>query len=276
MLRDSRLSFTARGILVYLLSLPDGADIDVRKLADRHPGVGRRGVQAAMDELIATGYYVRRTRRDDRGRLRTDTWVTDTPQAGTAPSDQQPGTGDPGTQAAGTLPSVGKNTVKNEEKTPPASPPREGEDEHLDQASQLLARLANLDSRLRLSHKQVTALAPLAAEWLRRGVTVAELADALSQGLPTRVYSAARLVGDRLHRKLPDPRRQWQTYTDCAGDCGRPLPADQDQGFCVACSGITPEPPAPASGPGSVAQITGAGAQLVASIRARRVLTARA
>ncbi|WP_329022494.1 MULTISPECIES: hypothetical protein [Streptomyces] len=275
MLRDSRLSFTARGILVYLLSLPDGADIDVRKLADRHPRVGRRGVQSAVDELIAAGYYVRRTRRDDHGRLRTETFVTDTPQVRVAASDHQPGTGDPGTQAAGTLPSVDKNSGKNEDKTPPASPPREGGDEHLTQASRLLARLAAVDSRLRLSGKQVTALAPFAAEWLRRGATVAELTDALCQGLPTRVYSAARLVGDRLHRKLPDPRRQWQSYADCAGDCGRPLPANQDQGICAACAGLAPTPE-PTPTPGSAADLTGAGAQLVASIRARRALTARA
>ena len=69
--------FTARGILGYLLSLPDGAREDVRTLADKNPGLGRRGVAKALDELVALGYYVRRTVRDEiSGQVRTETHVS--------------------------------------------------------------------------------------------------------------------------------------------------------------------------------------------------------
>ncbi|WP_330297040.1 helix-turn-helix domain-containing protein [Streptomyces sp. NBC_00503] len=96
--RDRRLSFTARGILCYLLSLPDGAREDVRTLADKHPGVGRRGVAKAVDELVQYGYYVRRTFRDQRtGHVRTETFVYDSPHTDDRPeprrSDPEP---DPG------------------------------------------------------------------------------------------------------------------------------------------------------------------------------------
>ncbi|RSO05647.1 hypothetical protein DMH18_30705 [Streptomyces sp. WAC 06783] len=75
-IRDRRLSFTARGILAHLLSLPDGAREDVRTLADRNPGVGRRGVSKAVQGLEDAGYYIRRTiRGPETGRVWTETFV---------------------------------------------------------------------------------------------------------------------------------------------------------------------------------------------------------
>ncbi|MFE7480033.1 hypothetical protein [Streptomyces sp. NPDC057552] len=244
-LRNRSLSFTARGILGYLLSLPDGADEDVRKLADKNPVIGRDGVRAAVDELIEARYYFRHTYRDARGHMRTAVYVFDTPQDTFAPLPVPPGTGTATPGRTGTLPSVGKDRgTKNETKTPPTSPapPAEpvtagdcrGELEHT--AAGLLDRLASVDSRLALSAKQATALIPLAVQWLHRGATVAEITDALTQGLPPRVYSAAKLIADRLGRKLPAPRRQWKTYADCDADCGRLLPAGQDSGTCRHCA----------------------------------------
>ncbi|MCC2278878.1 hypothetical protein LKL35_26120 [Streptomyces sp. ET3-23] len=288
-LRNRELSFTARGILGYLLSLPDGADEDVRKLADKNPRIGRKGIRDAVDELIAKRYYFRHTYRDDRGRVRTDTYVFDTPQDDFSPLPSIPGTGPATPGAAGRLPSVVKDLVsKNETKTPPTSPgtdtpghEAEGGDERTSEAARLLSRLGALDSRLKLSARQAAALAPLAAEWLRRGVTVAELTDAMVQGLPPRVYSAAKLVGDRLRRKMPRPRREWKTYADCASPgCGRLLPAGQDSGICDVCAGIALPPmfaePACEAEPGHdlLGHVTGAGAELIASIRARRAARA--
>ena len=45
-LRDSRLSFCARGILAYLLSQPDGKRDDIRTLSGRAPE-GRERVASA-------------------------------------------------------------------------------------------------------------------------------------------------------------------------------------------------------------------------------------
>lgn len=113
-LRDSRLSFTARGILVYLLSLPDGTSENVRTLADRNPGLGRRGVSKALDELIKYGYYVRRTvRHPETNQLRTETAVFDTSQNADGPNPAPPGSGGPGDGHTGAIPYGEKTGGKN-------------------------------------------------------------------------------------------------------------------------------------------------------------------
>ncbi|MEU4510085.1 helix-turn-helix domain-containing protein [Nonomuraea wenchangensis] len=116
------LTLAARGLLVLLLSLPNGFRIDCRKLADSLPGVGRRGVQKALDELETAGYYVRTTTRDERGRLRTTTAVYDTPQV--VPIPGLPGTGEPNPGVSGTNPS--KETPEKE--TSPLPPADAGSD----------------------------------------------------------------------------------------------------------------------------------------------------
>lgn len=109
-LRDRRLSFSARGVLAYLLSLPDGAREDVRTLADRNPGLGRRGVSKAVAELIEHGYYVRRNVRDaETGQVRTETFVFDVPQDADSPLPATAGTGRPGDGKTGRLPKGVKN-----------------------------------------------------------------------------------------------------------------------------------------------------------------------
>lgn len=262
--RNRRLSFTARGLALHLISLPDGAKEDVRTLADRNPGVGRKGVANALDELVAAGYYLRFTIRDpETGKVWTETSIHDTPQSQDSPLPVMPGTGRPGSAEAGTLPTGVKNLVsKNVEKEPslpsvsqvrtPAAPaarediaPQEasdGEVPTLGDAVRVLSRLGAVDSRLKLSRRQVDDLAPLAGAWLGNGATVAEITDAVVQGLPAKVYSAAKLVADRLTRKMPEPRRQWRTFTDCADGCGRVLPEGQDSVICGVCAGVVPAP----------------------------------
>ncbi|MEV7419856.1 helix-turn-helix domain-containing protein [Streptomyces sp. NPDC089919] len=131
-LRDRRLSFTARGILCYLLSLPDGAHEDARTLADKNPGLGRRGVAKALDELVALGYYVRRTTRDEHtGQVRTDTSVSDTPLGQGAPVPAPPGAGEPVAGKAGRSPqgveNPGEEPSLPEGSRAPSSPPAPGE-----------------------------------------------------------------------------------------------------------------------------------------------------
>jgi len=252
--QNRRLSFTARGLLAYLISLPSGAREDVRTLADNNPGVGRKGIAAALDELIRERHYFRVTSRDDQGRIRTETFVYDTPQADFSPLPASPGPGTSATRAAGTSPSGEKNSVKNGGKTPPSPPAEtpapaaaasegEGSSEKQDnqapqlaEAARILRRFAAIDSRLRLSEKRLNKLAPEVADWIDRGATVTEITDAVTQGLPARVYSAAHLIADRLDRKRPARKRQWKTYADCEGGCGGLLPADQGAGLCTDCA----------------------------------------
>ncbi|UQA94961.1 helix-turn-helix domain-containing protein [Streptomyces halobius] len=252
--RHRGLSFTARGILIHLLSLPDGAKEDVRTLADRNPGVGRRGVSKAVQELEDAGYYFRRTIRDpETGRVWTETFVYDTPQESPVPAS--PGTGDPAARSAGTLPTGVKELSSKTPEKPlpspsvakvqtPAAPAREGfqgNGHQGQEAARVLARLATMDVRLRLSQRQVQGLVPLAAQWLQNGASAVEIADALVHDLPAKVHSAAKLVADRLTRKLPEPRRSWARYVDC-GQCRNPLPVGQPSGICAVCSGVQVHP----------------------------------
>ncbi|MEU0105558.1 hypothetical protein ABZ313_09315 [Streptomyces sp. NPDC006251] len=110
------------------------------------------------------------------------------------------------------------------------------------EAVRVLARLEDVDARLRLSGRQLRDLAPMASQWLARGYSAPEITDAVVQGLPTPVYSAAKIVADRLTRKLPAPRRKWQTFAECSDRCGRLLPSGQDSGQCGVCAGTTPAP----------------------------------
>ncbi|WP_328691197.1 helix-turn-helix domain-containing protein [Streptomyces caniferus] len=289
-LRDRRLSFTARGILGHLLSLPDGAREDVRTLADRNPGVGRRGVANAVQELVDAGYYVRRNVRDpETGRVRTETFVFDTPQTDASPLPASPGTGTPAVGNAGTLPSGVKDLVSKTPANPSPSPAveaapapvapvvREGDlkdshGPHRTEAARILARLVSVDGRLKLSDRAVQELVPLAAQWLENGATVTDLTDAVVQGLPVKVYSASKLVADRLTRKLPAPRRAWSEFADC-GTCRNPLPAGQSSGICATCAGVVPHPDLVAlaanSTPDPTVQAHAAGIR--AALRARRV-----
>ncbi|MGW0705076.1 hypothetical protein ACWD4G_03710 [Streptomyces sp. NPDC002643] len=248
--QNRRLSFTARGLLEYLISLPSGAKEDARTLADNNPGVGRKGISDALDELIRERYYFRVTNRDDQGRIRTETYVFDTPQDSFSPLPASPGTGAAGATDAGTSPSGERNSSKDGGKIPPFPPQdsdaptgaeqREGTSEKRDkqtaEAARILRRFAAIDSRLKLSERHVAKLAPSVADWLDRGATIGEITDAVTQGLPSKVYSAARLIADRLDRKRPERKRQWKTYTDCPEGCGNLLPAGQDAGICNECA----------------------------------------
>ncbi|MGW1558302.1 hypothetical protein ACWCQ1_17530 [Streptomyces sp. NPDC002144] len=251
--RNRKLSFTARGLWLHLISLPDGAKEDVRTLADNNPGVGRKGVANALDELVAHGYYFRFTIRDpETGRVWTETAIHDLPQTEVSPVPASPATGDPAPGNAGTSPSGERNSSKDQGKIPPFPPQdsdaptgaeqREGTSEKQDkqtaEAARILRRFAAIDSRLKLSDRQVGKLAPEVADWLDRGATIGEITDAVTQGLPAKVYSAARLIVDRLDRKRPERKRQWKQYADCEDGCGRLLPAGQESGICGVCSGV--------------------------------------
>jgi hypothetical protein len=68
MLRDTRLSFAARGLLAYLLSLPDSWEIRVSHLIEQSPA-GRDAVYSMMKELTAFGYMRRVEKRGASGRI---------------------------------------------------------------------------------------------------------------------------------------------------------------------------------------------------------------
>lgn len=75
---DERLSFRARGLLVWLLSKPDDWKVDSTSIA-RHTTEGREAVRTAMRELETHGYLVRKRERV-KGRWATETVVYEHPE----------------------------------------------------------------------------------------------------------------------------------------------------------------------------------------------------
>lgn len=83
-LNDSRLDLKTRGLLVFMLSKPDGWTFRERALADQ-TGVSREQIRTALAKLVDAG-YVRRVRRIVDGKPRIETQVFDVAQSeGTDP-----------------------------------------------------------------------------------------------------------------------------------------------------------------------------------------------
>ncbi|MFF3441996.1 hypothetical protein [Streptosporangium sp. NPDC002721] len=87
-LRDRRLSFAARGLLSYLLSLPESIRQDIKTLAAGNPE-GQEAIARAMRELITHGYLTRERVRNASGRISTVVDVYDTPQDGCQGVEEQ-------------------------------------------------------------------------------------------------------------------------------------------------------------------------------------------
>jgi hypothetical protein len=63
--QDPGLSWAAKGLLAYLLSLPEVWDVHLRDLFCRSAS-GRRYTEIALNELIAAGYVVKEQRENKR------------------------------------------------------------------------------------------------------------------------------------------------------------------------------------------------------------------
>jgi hypothetical protein len=79
LLQNGGLSFGARGLAGYLLSLPDGRQVDIKSLAADAPD-GRQAVAGMLRELETARYLVRVRTRDARGRIQTVCRMHDEPQ----------------------------------------------------------------------------------------------------------------------------------------------------------------------------------------------------
>lgn len=77
--QNNRLSFGARGLAEYLLSLPPGARVDIRSLAADNPE-GRDAIAGYMNELETERYLVRTRSQGERGRFETKTTMYEEPQ----------------------------------------------------------------------------------------------------------------------------------------------------------------------------------------------------
>ena len=77
--RDTRLSFRARGVLVCVLSMPDNYQVSAEFLRRLTTGEGREAIRTALDELRQRGYARTVKVRAADGKIRTVTYVFDSP-----------------------------------------------------------------------------------------------------------------------------------------------------------------------------------------------------
>lgn len=220
-LRDSRLTFCARGILAHLLSQPDGKRDDIRTLAERTPE-GRERIASAMRELERFGYLKRTKRRTSEGKIYTEVEVFETPDV---PSSQAaPNAGFPasGRLAAGP---GGDHPVneRGEEPTLPVTPDQDeasgrevADDEDTKASTDLLARVSRTEPKLSLGRLEALRLAPLVTEWRRRGASDLHVIGSLTAGLPRNgIHHPARFIESRLVAKMPAERRVPPTTIEC-------------------------------------------------------------
>jgi Helix-turn-helix domain len=241
-LRDSRLSFCARGVLAHLLSLPDGQRGDIRSLSERTPE-GRERVASALRELERFGYLKREVKRTSDGHLYTAVDVYDAPPG--ASSQATPNAGFPGSGDADPSPDGDHPVNKRSEEPTHPSPPfrhtdggREGDREEETKTSvDLLARVARAEPRLSLGRVEALRLAPMVTEWQRRGASDLHVIGSLTAGLPREgVHHPARFIESRLRSKMPAKRCSPPSKPEC-DKCGVPIFAP---GLCRSCQKVGP------------------------------------
>ncbi|MFF9644741.1 hypothetical protein [Kitasatospora aureofaciens] len=254
--RHDRLSLAAVGLLVRLLSLPDGSAVTIEKVTEQ-VDEGKAAVAKAFKALEEAGYLRRQRSQDpDTGRWRTQTHVSDIPM------NHIPAVGEPEARGVGDLPKGEKHQAKNllpkpsptsggqrpdaagteeEESKPQGERPQAAPaDAETGRAAAVLAKLGETDRRLALGTADVLRLAPLAAEWLADGHTQLKLASVLTARLPEQIDSPAALVGYRLRshrpaRPEPRPAPKPDTRARCQ-QCLAVFPAGVVHSLCKACS----------------------------------------
>lgn len=129
---DRRLTWAARGLLIYLLGKPDNWCVSVQALVnethDARINTRRDAIWALLKELIETGYCVRTQSRKPDGTLgEMDYAVSETPEP---PRTGYPGTAQPGTANPTLIRTEGNKDLQKRRKegqparkTPPAPVP---------------------------------------------------------------------------------------------------------------------------------------------------------
>ncbi|MFF8420564.1 helix-turn-helix domain-containing protein [Streptomyces sp. NPDC015680] len=206
------LSLLAIGLSTYIQSLPAGARIGIKKLAERFPESEAR-IAAALRELEAHGYLSRTRERLPDGRVVTRTCSYNQP-SGTAQRHQaqapaparKPCRQAPAPMAAMPLQTPAPTPTPAPAPPPPPLPqPRNPLPQYLRAATALLTDLHLHAAEITLTEKDVVLLAPAAATWFERGATPAALRHALTHDLPQPLRRPAKLLRHRLTALLPPP-----------------------------------------------------------------------
>ncbi|MGW1550563.1 helix-turn-helix domain-containing protein [Streptomyces sp. NPDC002346] len=211
------LSLLAIGLGLHIQSLPAGAKVGIKVLAERFPDSEAR-IAAALRELEAHGYLRRTRERLPDGRVITRTCSYNqpgaTPHAPTTPKPQprprsRPRRPAPAPETCAALkPTVASPTLVAQLPALPAAPlqePHAPSAELLRTAADLLADLRRDTPQLVLSERDVDLLSPAVTVWLEREAAPGTIRRALTADLPTPLRHPAKLLKHRLAALLPPP-----------------------------------------------------------------------
>ncbi|WP_433400170.1 hypothetical protein [Streptomyces sp. CA-146814] len=223
-MRHPRLNSDAKVLIAYVQGLPDG-QVD-RALSEhaREVGIKGRRYQTAKEQLVVNGFVHERKVPGARGLWATHQLFSNVPLSDadaralwrevgvgvdTAPSAQSPAVGSPGARSVGHQLPVDEELGENSFHPPTQAADNEVELAALSgeeaQVERVLLSLRECRRDLRLGVAEARSLVALAVEWLRRGVSGAELRQVLSSGLPPgRVRSAVGFLRHRLVQKMPE------------------------------------------------------------------------
>ncbi|MEV0448838.1 helix-turn-helix domain-containing protein [Streptomyces sp. NPDC050600] len=246
------LSLLAKGLALYLQSLPAGASVGIKAIAALHPESELR-VAAAMRELEKHGYLARTRERLPDGRFVPRTVSYNRPGADPGTAGETPTPPKPPARARARARAQAGDTSGRPMSPPKPPPPPLAE--HDRPAAALLANLRVREPRLLLGVRDVERLAPDVTVWLDRGASPDAVSRTLTACLPENLAHPAGLVAHRLAKLLPPPipappptphRRMTLTsprspFAECE-DCGRPFrgtPAPD--GLCLDCREGEPE-----------------------------------
>ncbi|GGX03862.1 helix-turn-helix domain-containing protein [Streptomyces chryseus] len=264
------LTLVAIGLAAHIQSLPAGARIGIKCLADRFPESEAR-IAAALRELEAHGYLERTRERLPNGRIVTRTVSYNQPEPSRparapmperrrpaprpAPADVHPV---PAEAAPASVPEPvvppapapeappAPDPAPQPRRVPPSLPqPRTKDPARHRVAATLLADLRRDDPRVLLAERDVHRLAPAVAAWLERGATPDAVRATLAANLPEQPIHLAALLAHRLTALMPPPLPPapkmvrpdpFQTCEDCDRAFRAPEP-----GRCRDCRPGLPE-----------------------------------
>ncbi|MFD5749942.1 helix-turn-helix domain-containing protein [Streptomyces sp. NPDC127033] len=259
------LSLLAMGLALHIQSLPTGARVDIKTLADRFPE-GATRIATGLRELEAHGYLRRVRERTPGGRIVTRTISCNQPAATRHRTTDAPArtirsvspvceadpehTGPEHTGPERPEPERTRSAPPRKKRPLPAVPqPGLSSPELLRAAMEVLADVRALDPRLHLSACDTAHLAPGVAAWLEREVPPAAVCHALAGDLPPEgPRRPAALLAYRLIAQMPPPppfrapqapepvRHPLQNCDHCDRAFRAPEP-----GRCGECSPVAPE-----------------------------------
>lgn len=245
LVRHLRLNNDAKLLLLYVQGLSDAEvrASSLSEHAKR-VGIKGRAYQRVKEQLLAEGHLHEWREQGERGRWVTEQMLSNVPLtredasslregggegSSDAPSTDAPSTdapsrrprtvGEPSRRSVGDYPPQDEIQEKNMSHPPTKAEERSGEapddpdlmgldspdGPELRAAERVLLSLRHSHQSLLLGVREARALAGIAAEWLRRGVSAGELRQALIASLPVEgVRSAVGFLRYRLVQKLPE------------------------------------------------------------------------